>query len=136
MRKSIITMALFVSMVLLAASCQKEENLYSESSNIEMSDVKTVTYSIDGVMYSVHVQSEAEYDELLASLMSVAKSGSVVKLYNSNNRCDCAKETITYQTHISSQAISWAKDMRAAGYDVTITYDKDQDLYTCVATRD
>lgn len=44
MRKRIITMALFVSMTLLAASCQKEENLYSETSNIEISDAKIVTH--------------------------------------------------------------------------------------------
>ena len=135
MKKRIITMALFVSMTLLAASCQKEENLYSETSNIEMTDDKTFTYSIDGVMHSVPVQSEAEYDELLASLMSVAKSGSVVKLYNANNRSDCAKETITYQTPSLSQAQSWAKDKIAEGYNVTVTYDKDQELYICVATR-
>lgn len=128
-------MALFVSMTLLAASCQKEENLYSETSNIEMTDDKTFTYSIDGVMHSVPVQSEAEYDELLASLLSAAQSGCVVKLYNANNRSDCAKETITYQTPSLSQAQSWAKDKIAEGYNVTVTYDKDQELYICVATR-
>ena len=135
MKKRIITMALFVSMTLLAASCQKEENLYSETSNIEMTDDKTFTYSIDGVMHSVPVQSEAEYDELLASLLSAAQSGCVVKLYNANNRSDCAKETITYQTPSLSQAQSWAKDKIAEGYNVTVTYDKDQELYICVATR-
>ena len=129
-------MALFVSMTLLAASCQKEENLYSETSNIEMTDDKTVTYSIDGVMHSIPVQSESEYDELLASLLSAAKSGCVVKLYSANNRGDCAKETVTYTTHNANDAISWAKDMSDAGYNVVITYNKDQDLYTCVATRD
>ena len=136
MRKRIITMALFVSMTLLATSCQKEENLYSETSNIEMTDDKTFTYSIDGVMYSVRVQDEAEYDELLASLLSAAKSGCVVKLYSSNNRCDCAKETIIYTTHNANAAIAWSKDMSDAGYNVVITYDKDLDLYTCRATRD
>lgn len=129
-------MALFVSMTLLAASCQKEENLYSETSNIEISDAKIVTYSINGVMYHIPVQSEAEYDELLASLLSAAKSGCVVKLYSSNNRSDCAKETIIYTTHNANDAIAWSKDMSDAGYNVVITYDKDLDLYTCRATRD
>lgn len=136
MRKRIITMALFVSMTLLAASCQKEENLYSETSNIEMTDDKTFTYSIDGVMYSVRVQDEAEYDELLTTLLTVTQNGCVVKIYNANNVNACTKETITYQTPSLSQAKAWVKDMQAAGYNVTMSYDKDQDLYICRATKD
>ncbi|MBO4588800.1 MAG: hypothetical protein J5711_07905 [Bacteroidales bacterium] len=136
MRRKIITMALFVSMTLLAASCQKEENSCSEMSAIELSNAKTISYSIDGKMYSVTVQNEAEYDELLTTLLTVAKNGSVVKLYNTNNYNNGAKETITYQTHNLNQAKAWVKDMQDAGYNVTMVYDKDQDLFICTATND
>ena len=136
MKRKIITMALFVSMAILAASCQKEENYSSEMAAMEMSSTKTIFYSIDGKMYSVAVQNEEEYDELLTTLLTVAKNGSVVKLYNPSNNDNGAKETVTYQTHNLNHAKAWVKDMQAAGYNVTMTYDKDQDLYTCVATND
>lgn len=135
MKRNIVTMAVFAALSLFAASCQKEENLDTANSSVEQCGVKTVHYSIDGIAGSSVVQNEMEYDELLASLLTLARNGSVVKIYSANGSNDLTKETVEYKTPNYGQALSWSKNMTDAGYNVVITYDKTQDLYICQATR-
>ena len=45
------------------------------------------------------------------------------------------KDVITYVTKSHDDAVSWANEMSNAGYEVSIDYNKETGVYTCIAFK-
>ncbi len=137
MKNKTIYVAMLTTLGLMATGCQKEmvENLPNQTSvNIS---AYTVEYSINGETFRTVLQSEEEYDALLLRLVALAREGYTVQVRNGNTirQGNASKEVVTYTTSDSDDAKRWTKKMMNEGYEVTVTYDDETGIYTCIAIK-
>ncbi len=139
MKKEFLTVALLAVLGSMATSCQKENisDFTSESAISEASTVYTVHYAVNGIMHSITLQSEEEYDALIMGLMDLAQKGYMVEFYDNhyNPNVTHTKETITYSTPSNTDATSWSKQKTKDGYRVQVTYDNSENVYVCIAYK-
>lgn len=137
MKNKTIYVAMLTTLGLMATGCQKEmvENLPNQTS-VSIS-AYTVEYSINGETFRTVLQSEEEYDALLLRLVALAREGYTVQVRNGNTirQGNASKEVVTYTTTDSDDAKRWTKKMMNEGYEVTITFDEETGIYTCIAIK-
>lgn len=137
MKNKTIYVAMLTTLGLMATGCQKEmvENLPNQTS-VSIS-AYTVEYSINGETFRTVLQSEEEYDALLLRLVALAREGYTVQVRNGNTirQGNASKEVVTYTTSDSDDAKRWTKKMMNEGYEVTVTYDDETGIYTCIAIK-
>ena len=133
-RKSFYVVAL-ATLGLTATGCQKESTEYLPFQSAECISAYTMEYSIDGETHRAMFQTKDEYNAMILRLMSLAREGYEVKVRNGNIplREASSKEVVVYTTSDENDAAKWTSSMTAAGYSVTVTYDEQKGLYTCIA---
>ena len=138
MKTKVIKMALLLVLGTMAVSCQKETTNEPQMANAELGTVYTVRYSINGVTYTERLSSEAEFDALLLRLMALSRNGNDVEISN-GNYAQCGNATkqqpIIFTTTNENEAIVWTKQKTKEGYTVTVSYDTETGVYTCIAVK-
>lgn len=142
MKKTITQIVLTAALIMMSASCQKEEMIEPmptpTAESKAMPQTRTLYYSVDGVMETLTYHSEAEWYNFMTRMTTLARAGHTITLSNTKqNRPngDFDVETIVYDTRLESDAIAWCKKMNGCGYTVSIRYYADLKLYHCLATR-
>lgn len=139
MNRKVITVALFVVLGSMATSCQKENiaGVISEPLVSEASTVYTVQYAVDGVSYVATLQSKEEVNTLLMQLMALTREGSNVEVYDNNYSPNAVptKEVVTYTTSSDTAATEWTATKMSQGYTVQISYNQNDNTYTCRAFK-
>lgn len=135
MKKSFFNVALLVGLSMATIGCQKENLKEPEVIEREMEDCISVDYTVDGVAMRAFFSDEASWRTFVHNLFVLAEEGHRVSFCDSNRTQRVSKETVTYTTKSRQDAEDWAKAMVVSGYEVTITYDKNTNLYTCVASK-
>lgn len=116
-----------------AVSCTKE-NVDMLPVEEAMQQGQTISYSIDGIYYSVRVNSDEELQTLYHTLLALAAQQHAVIVYgDGQNSLVGAKDVLTYTTKNESEAIEWADARRKEGYTVSITID--HGMFVCTAFR-
>ena len=92
-------------------------------------------YSIDGAEYHSDISGALERSLFFDQMIALARQGYTVTVGRTANLQSTAKETVTFTTTDPTEAKQWANDMFNNGYFVTINYDSDHGIYTCIATR-
>jgi hypothetical protein len=92
-------------------------------------------YSIDGAEYHSDISGALERSLFFDQMIALARQGYTVTVGRTANLQSTAKETVTFTTTDPTEAKQWANDMATNGYIVTINYDPDHGIYTCIATR-
>ena len=74
---------------------------------------------------TVHLETEAEWQELLDRFCDYAEEGSEVTFYNANHKAakSPTKEAVTYSTTDREEMKRWMAQMEDEGMTVTVTYD-------------
>lgn len=67
--------------------------------------------------------------------MALARQGHKVTIKPNQTTSTLAKEKKTYETANAEDAAKWAVIMEGYGYTVTIYFDEDTGIYTCVAIK-
>ena len=138
MKTKVIKMALLLVLGTMAVSCQKETTNEPQMANAELGTVYTVRYSINGVTYTERLSSEAEFDALLLRLMALSRKVYDVEISN-GNYAQCGNATkqqpIIFTTTNENEAIVWTKQKTKEGYTVTVSYDTETGVYTCIAVK-
>lgn len=137
MRKTFITIALFVVLGGLTVSCQKE-NLIDETTVIAESATRhVVSYTVDGETYHLTLVGEDAWQDFLNYVFDLAEGGHEVSFRSEEaaQNIVSAKETVTHTTTKRDEAYSWAKNMEHNGYAVNVYYDKETKTYTCTAIK-
>lgn len=120
----------------LASSCQKEENSYRDGIVTEQPNAAySLNYSIDGQHYSATFNTPEEKEAFVIQLLASARQGHSVTIRSHQSSQVASKETITYETKDPKKAAIWALTMEGLGYDVTISFNEETGIYTCVATN-
>ncbi len=84
MKKTVKTVALFLGMSLVAASCQKED-VFETSSDVESTEVYiSVTYFVDDIAMHATFNDESSWQEFLHQMFALAEEGHRVRFGSSN----------------------------------------------------
>lgn len=141
MKKIIRNATVAVALCLAMASCQKEYLEVTPSLPINQTtniiDANSITYTVDGELYSTPVYNDSTYKSVVDMLFALAEEGKEVTFFygNAPNTCIAKKETVTFTTSDKNEAVQWATTMSHDGYTVNINYDPRNHIYICTATR-
>ena len=137
MKKKTLTLALFAVLSALATSCQKENlKVLATGETIEQPYTGiSLSYMIDEQQYSATFSSLEEKEAFVIQLMALARQGHKVTIKSNRTTATLAKEKKTYETTDPEDAAKWALIMGGYGYTVTIYYNEETGIYTCVAIK-
>ena len=79
--------------------------------------------------------SEEELAPLYSYLLGLARNGQQIVIGNENQMPIYSKEMVTFDTPNEKEASNWADKRRKEGYVVSITYDKEEGIFRCIARR-
>lgn len=135
MKKTTIT--LIVLMGMLATGCTKDTFVEANTSATEVSGTYNLTYSINGTVHNVSFRTEGEYKAFLQYLMRLARENGEVRLTSrgSFTGLTLTKEKLTFTTKSIEEASAWAAEKLELGYDVTVEYNEETGIYTCIAIK-
>ena len=119
-------------------SCQKENSFDGATTVTENCSVYTVFYVIDGTTHHVTLVGEEAWHDFVHRMLTMAEEGHEVSFrYEeaSSSSIVSSKETVTYTTTNHDDAYKWADNMANNGYLVTVSYDRETGVYTCIAIK-
>lgn len=134
MKRQIKTLAIFMALCMVAASCQKEEDLSPIPVGQETT-ANIVNYTVDGKTFQALINSDKDWSEFLYRMLALAEEGHTVTIPSRVTATSLTKEIVTYTTTSKPDAYDWADNMTAKEYDVTVNYDNYTGIYTCTAVR-
>lgn len=134
MKKTIKTCALFVVLMALAPSCQKEVVQTQPQMDV-VYNIYTANYTINGVPYSAVIVGDEAWLLFVQRMVTLASEGCDVSFqYEESRRSEFgAKDVVTYTTSSYDDAVAWADKMARDGYIVEVRFDEKTKIYTCVA---
>lgn len=113
--KTNLKLVVLLAAVICFAACEK---------NNEMRHERDIVYTVAEETTTVHLTSEAEWQQLLDHFCDYAEGGSSVTFRNANRTATSAtKETVTYSTTDREEMKRWMAQMEDEGKTVTVTYD-------------
>ena len=126
-------MAVLVLLGLATAGCTKE-NVVED--NVVAIVTQSTSYTVDGILYYANPRNDEEWSEFLDRMIALAEEGHSVQFWrNDIQRGDATKEVVTYTTTSAELAKKWAAEKKEEGYAVSISYNQQTGVYTCVAVR-
>ena len=134
MKKQIKTLAIFIALSMVAASCQKEEVLLPIPVGQETT-ANNVNYTVDGKTFQAPINSDQDWSEFLYRMLALAEEGHTVTISSRVSATSSTKEIVTYTTTSKPDAHAWADNMTAQGYDVTVHFDNNTGIFTCIAVK-
>ena len=137
MKKMIIPATLLAMLSLTTVSCQKENLVETATQSVENNATRTIRYTVNGTAYRQVIHTDEDLDALMFTLFALVREGYTVRMMDENNTFSetSVKVTETYTTKIEKDAKTWAKEKMMDGYVVTITYNEQTGIYTCIATK-
>ena len=137
MKKLIIPATLLAMLSLTTVSCQKENLVETATQSVENNATRTIRYTVNGTAYRQVIHTDEDLDALMFTLFALVREGYTVRMMDENNTFSetSVKVTETYTTKIEKDAKTWAKEKMMDGYVVTITYNEQTGIYTCIATK-
>ena len=137
MKKIIIPATLLAMLSLTTVSCQKENLVETATQSVENNATRTIRYTVNGTAYRQVIHTDEDLDALMFTLFALVREGYTVRMMDENNTFSetSVKVTETYTTKIEKEAKTWAKEKMMDGYVVTITYNEQTGIYTCIATK-
>ena len=134
MKNQFRTLAIFIALCMVAASCQKEE-IQSPIPVEQKATDNIVNYMVDGQSYQAVINSELDWSDFLYRMLALAEEGHTVTILSQFSSTSSTREVVTYTTTSKPDAHAWADNMIDQGYQVTITYDGSTGIFTCIAVK-
>ena len=137
MKRTIKTVALLAVLSVAAVGCQKETIEVPQAGIEESGTVYTVRYVINGITHTETLLGEKAWADFLERMLALAEEGYRVTMssgYGTAQYSD-AKDVVTYRTKDKKEAYNWVETMVEDGYTVTITFNPQTGVYTCVAVK-
>ena len=137
MKKQVKTVALFTVLSLMAVGCQKETIVEPNTGMQQMMNVRTVTYSIDGVSQQIVIRGDEAWRDFLKQLTAMAREGHRIQFRceEARSNASSSKDVVTYTTSNEEDAIAWCASMYDKGYEVSFYYDQKSGKYICTAEK-
>lgn len=130
MKKFFRTTAFLAALALMSTGCQKEtDNL------LPSQDCKQVQYTVAGASHRITLSNSEDWSLFLDNMVALVKEGYVVEIQGGSSITMKYKETVTFTTTSESEVKIWVNNMVSQGYDVTVSYDANTGIFTCIARR-
>lgn len=131
MRKKPLWITLLLSIVLLGACSEKDNNPIPSGED----DVHDIVYYVNGENQQATGLSDSLWSTLLDDLLDMAAEGGTVTFYNENSHLSPIprKENVTFSTTNREEMKDWCRRMEDEGMTVTITYNSDTGVWNGVA---
>ena len=114
--KHTLKLTAMLAAVLMLAACNKDKE--------ELRHERDIVYTVAEETTTVHLATEAEWQQLLDRFCDYAEGGSSVTFRNAKSANKSAtKEAITYSTTDREEMKRWMAQMEDEGKTVTVTYD-------------
>ena len=114
--KTNLKLVALLAAVLTLAACNKDKD--------ELRHERDIVYTVAEQTTSVHLTTEAEWQQLLDHFCDYAEGGSSVTFRNAHHATKSAtKEAVTYSTSDREEMKRWMAQMEDEGMTVTVTYD-------------
>ena len=124
--KHLMRFTTLMAAVLLFAACNKDKD--------DLRHERDIVYTVAEQTTSVHLTTEAEWQQLLDHFCDYAEGGSSVTFRNAKSANKSAtKEAVTYSTTDREEMKRWMAQMEDAGKTVTVTYDTASGTYNGMA---
>ena len=137
MKKTFISVTLLAVMSVATVGCQKEPITKVQNGVLEMVDLRTVSYMVDGVIQTAVIQGDTEWSEFMMRMIALAEEGHSVRVFggSANSQAFSAKEKLVFKTTDKNAAAAWTLQKINEGYDVEVTFNSQTGEYTCIATK-
>ena len=136
MMKKTITLAILAALSLASVSCQKEETEKTNRTNLEQDySAYSVRYTIDGQYHAATFRTAEERQAFILQLIGMTREGHAVTIIPNQTVQSASKEKVVHETKDPKDATQWTNQMIELGYTVTVTYNQETGIYTCVAIR-
>ena len=136
MKKIFYSVAIIATLGTLATSCQKEAFLEEQCYVVDMEAGYSVHYSINGTSFHATLHDEDEYNAFIAYLFGLARQGNEVTFRDDNQpSTGLTKDVVVFTTSSEEEAATWSKKMASNGYTVTISFDQQSGVFTCIAIK-
>ncbi len=128
--------AMLALMATSIMGCQKEFPTSPASCGTAVTASYCIRYHIDNDEYYTVLNDEQALSDFIDRMTALALKGHRVN-YRCINRNDtsCTKEKVTFTTTNSDDAKRWCKEKTMEGYDVTMLFDQETGVYTCIAVK-
>lgn len=102
-----------------------------------MGAVHHVHYTVNGELCQERLVGEEAWNDFLYRMMALAERGYTVRILNGNrtSQVSVSKEVVTYTTTDKDAAAAWCNNMYSLGYEVSLSYDPETGVYTCIAIK-
>ena len=129
MKHKITTIALAITLGIAVGGCSKENSTPPQT--------PSVVYYYNGQQHTAQLYNDEDWALLLDHLFALTEEGYTVQFFNPNVRpsADASKSREVFTTYNKQEAEDWCNQKENEGYTVTIKYDKETGLYTCIATK-
>ena len=126
-----------VAILMVATGCQKEETVNFSNEIGSPYEMKRIRYSVDGNLFSIEIRGSETWRAFMERMAALAKEGHEVSFWDENatSTAPSTKETVTYTTANEKDAIDWCETMFHDGYKVSMTYDDNNHVFVCIATK-
>ena len=137
MKRTFPTIALLAVLGTMAVGCQKENIVENATIVAQVGETRTIIYTVDGTERQITLVGDEAWSDFLHHMLAMAREGHRVSFRNGKTPLSVtsAKETVTFTTTDQNEAYTWCDNMYNAGYSVTMYYDKDKGIYTCIAVK-
>ena len=139
MNKIFRPVAILAVLALLSTGCSKEgqELEMNARTTAEAMNVYMIRYTVDGVQHHVKLHGEAEHAAFIYNMLTLAEQGHSVSFCDETkvSQQSYAKETVTFTTSNKIEAYNWAFEMEQNGYTVSVSYNPDTNVFTCIAIK-
>ena len=137
MRSTIKIFILITLLGTLAAGCKKYEFTdLTEPHTTRDYTVYRIHYTIDSEERHTTVIGEEALDGFISDMMDKARDGHRVSFRDEAfPKPEAYNTPLTFTTADQKKAYSWAEARMKEGYAVSVSYDKETLIYTCIALK-
>ena len=124
--KNTLKIFTLIAALLTMAACEKDnENPVNHERDITYTIAPTASAIDNATTTTIHLETEAEWQELLDRFCDYAEEGSEVTFYNANHKVtkSATKDATTFSTTDREEMKRWMAQMEDEGLTVTVTYD-------------
>ena len=124
--KNTLKIFTLIAAVLTMAACEKNNEKPVNHERDITYTIAPATSAIDNATTTtIHLETEAEWQELLDRFCDYAEEGSEVTFYNANHKVtkSATKDATTFSTSDREAMKRWMAQMEDEGLTVTVTYD-------------
>ncbi len=134
MKKIVRPISFLAFLAMAATSCQKDNNdiLFNAGEKL---DGFQMQYKVSEISRIVKLSNDNDWDLFMDDILALVRNGYTVEITGTSPSAIKYKETIIFTTTNANEVKIWVNNMVSQGYAVTVSYDENTGVFTCIARK-